>query len=135
MSPIRPKLWLLPAMLTSLALVASACGGDDSTSTSTPNLPSADAAASSTAVTIPAGAPEIDQQDLAFKPGKLTVAAGTTVYFKNSEAALHTVNVNGKNESGTMRKGAIFAWTPSTAGTYKITCEFHPQMNATITVQ
>jgi plastocyanin len=84
---------------------------------------------------VPAGAPEIDQADLAFKPDKLTVSSGSTVYFKNSDSALHTVNVNGKNESGTMKKGAIFAWTPARAGTYKLTCDFHPQMNATITVQ
>jgi plastocyanin len=118
---------------TALAFVA--CGDDDSSSNTTPNLPSAEANTSATAATIPAGAPEIDQADLAFKPDKLTVAAGTTVYFKNSDSAVHTVNVNGKNQSGTMKKGAIFAWTPATAGTYKLTCDFHPQMNATITVQ
>jgi plastocyanin len=117
-------------------VLGAACGGGDSTSTGTPGLPSANADAStSPAATIPAGAPEIDQSDLSYKPGTLTVAAGTTVYFKNSDSALHTVDVNSKNESGTMKKGAIFAWTPATAGTYKLTCDFLPQMNATITVQ
>ena len=129
----------LPALaVTTLAITAlafAACGDDDSSSTNTPNLPSAEANSSATAATIPAGAPEIDQADLAFKPDKLTVKAGSTIYFKNSDSAVHTVDVNGKNESGTMKKGMVFAWTPATAGTYKITCDFHPQMNATITVQ
>ena len=57
------------------------------------------------------------------------------MYFKNSESALHTVTINGKNESGNMRKGDLFSWTAGAAGEYKITCDYHPQMNATITVQ
>ncbi|MGE5595651.1 MAG: cupredoxin domain-containing protein [Hyphomicrobiales bacterium] len=85
--------------------------------------------------TIPSGAPEIDQDNLEFKPNKLTVEAGKDVFFKNSETALHTVTVNGKNESGTMKKGDVFKWTPPGPGEYKITCDFHPQMKATITVQ
>ena len=83
---------------------------------------------------VPAGAPFIDQEDLKFKPNKLTVAAGEKVYFANSETAVHTVTVDGKNLSGNMRKGDIFEWTPASAGEYKITCDFHPQMKATITV-
>ena len=121
---LAPVLLLMALAAVALALVA--CGGSSSPSGSTGGSPAA---------SVPAGAPEIDQQDLAFKPTKLTVSAGTTVYFKNSESALHTVNINGDNASGTMRNGAVFAWTPTTAGTYKITCEFHPQMKATITVE
>ena len=60
---------------------------------------------------------------------------GDIVYFKNSETALHTVTIEGKNESGNMKKDAVFTWTPKTAGEYKITCDFHPQMKATITVE
>ena len=128
--------------LTALALfgLAAACGGDDKTSTPTsaaiPTSPtgSNSPAATAGAGTIPAGAAEIDQDGLAFKPDKLTVKTGEKVYVKNSESALHTFTVNGKNESGNMKKGDVFAWAPPAAGTYKITCDFHPQMNATITV-
>jgi plastocyanin len=68
-------------------------------------------------------------------PEELTVAAGTEVYFKNSESALHTVTIDGENESGSMRRNELFVWTPEEAGEYEISCDFHPQMKATITVQ
>ncbi|MEP7367811.1 MAG: cupredoxin domain-containing protein [Acidobacteriota bacterium] len=128
--------------LTSLALLglAAACGGDDSTSTPTsaaiPTSPSGSnsPAATTGAGQVPAGAAEIDQDGLAFKPDKQTVKSGDKVYFKNSESALHTVTINGKNESGNMKKGDVFSWASGAAGTYRITCDFHPQMQATITV-
>jgi plastocyanin len=125
MVSVRMRPVLLVATVAAGMFVGFACGGSDAPGT----------AGSVTAQAVPAGAPEVNQADLAFKPEKLTVAAGTTVYFKNSDSAIHTVNVNGKNESGTMKKGAIFAWTPATAGTYKLTCDYHPQMNASIFVQ
>lgn len=77
---------------------------------------------------------EIDQDNLTFKPARLTVKLGEEVTFKNSETAVHTVNINGKNESGTMKKGDVLNWTPPAVGDYKITCDFHPQMKATVTV-
>jgi len=107
-----------------LATLAVACGGGSSTSTT-------EAAATAG---IPAGSTVIDQNNLAFKPGTVTVKAGEKVYFLNSETALHTATINGKNESGNMKKGAVFAWTAPAAGTYKVTCDYHPQMHATITV-
>ena len=65
----------------------------------------------------------------------MTANAGEAVYFKNSETALHTVTINGKNESGNMKKDTVFQWTPPGAGEYKITCDFHPDMLAYIFVQ
>lgn len=112
--------------------LAAACGGDDDSSSSTPGTSST---SPKTAVTVPDGAPTIDQKDLAFKPDKLTVKAGEKVYFKNSETALHTVTIGGRNESGNMKKGDVFVWTPAKPGTYTITCDFHPQMNAKITAE
>ncbi len=83
---------------------------------------------------IPAGAPFIDQDNLRFIPTELTVKAGEKVYFKNSETALHTVTINGTDESGNMKKNDIFIWEFPSPGEYKITCEYHPQMKSTITV-
>lgn len=143
---MRPKIWMaalaVPAVLAIFA--GAACGGDDddtatpttSVATTAPTTSGA-AGASATAAgdKIPEGAKEIDQDNLQFKPDKLTVKSGEKVYVKNSESALHTFDVNGKNLSGNMKKGDVYVWTAPTAGTYKVTCEFHPQMNATITVQ
>jgi plastocyanin len=76
----------------------------------------------------------MDQRALKFKPSELTARAGEKVYFHNGESALHTVTINGKNESGSMRRNDLYVWTPPAAGEYRITCDFHPQMKATVTV-
>jgi len=115
-----------------MAAAAAACGGKTST-----NGSSASTGASATAVssvTIPEGAVVIDQQDLTFKPGSVTVKTGTQVYFKNSESTFHTVTIQGKNISGIMKKGSVVVWTAPAPGTYKVGCDYHPQMHATITV-
>lgn len=107
-------------------LLAAACGGGGSDN---------NGVADGTDPNIPAGSPFIDQDTLKFIPSKLTVAPGVDIYFKNSETALHTVTIEGENVSGNMRKDDIFIWTAPTAlGEYQITCDYHPQMKATITV-
>jgi plastocyanin len=84
---------------------------------------------------IPAGSAFIDQNALRFIPTSLTVSPGQRIYFKNSETALHTITVEGENISGNMRKDEIFIWdAPAALGQYQITCDYHPQMRATITV-
>jgi plastocyanin len=83
---------------------------------------------------IPAGAPTIVQEDIEFKPGELEVQEGETVYFTSEDAAIHTVTINGNNESGTMREGDVFEWEPPQTGEFDITCDFHPEMQATVTV-
>ena len=118
----------LVAILVALAVLSVACGGgdddDDDAGNGTP--------ASCTPVA--AEGAVVDQDGLKFKPSTLCVKAGQEVLFKNSETAIHTVDIDGKNESGNMRKGDEFRWTPPKPGAYDITCEFHPQMKAIITV-
>lgn len=122
-----PMLMIAALSLAALSLAACGGGGDDD---------DAGSGGRATAVAgVPDGAPYVDQENLKFVPGKVTVTKDETVYFQNSETAIHTVTINGKNESGTMKKDDLFKWTPPAAGEYKITCEFHPQMKATITVQ
>lgn len=107
----------LVCLATALSLVVACSSGDGADATREPGAPA-----------------EIDQDNLKFTPSSLTVASGEVVTFKNSETAVHTVTINGKNESGTMKKDATFLWTPPAPGTYKITCDYHPQMKATVTV-
>ncbi len=121
-----------------LPAVFAACGGggdddDNSGDATTTGEPTEGRAKDEPGV--PDGAPFIDQNNLKFIPDKLTAKAGEVVYFKNSETALHTVTINGKNESGNMKKDQVFQWTPPGPGTYKITCDFHPQMHSTVTIQ
>lgn len=122
------RLGLLVASAALVAGVAVACGGDDNGNDGT--VPTSD-----DSVTIPEGAPFIDQDKLKFIPTQLTVKAGETVYFKNSETALHTVTINGVDESGNMKKNDVFTFQFPSPGEYKITCEYHPQMKATIVVE
>ena len=114
-------------------LTLGACGGGDSTNAS-PTARTVDPGQAMKVDAVPNSAPFIDQDSLTFKPGSLTVANGQAVFFKDSESAIHTVTVNGKNLSGTMKPGDIISWTPPAAGIYKITCDYHPQMRSTITV-
>lgn len=126
---VRP---LVPGLLLSLLLVTSvACGGGaeqlDATGVEVAVMISPDE--------MPSGAAMIDQENLKFIPNKVTVKLGDKLYLKNSETAIHTVTINGKNVSGNMEKDDLMAWTPPGAGTYKVTCDFHPQMKATIIVE
>jgi|GEM_PF-1233703 plastocyanin len=80
------------------------------------------------------GYPIVNQDRLRFIPKKLTIPAGQTVLFRNSETAIHDVLVDGVNISGNMRKGDEVVYTFESTGTFTITCSFHPQMRATIVV-
>ena len=116
---IRYPVLAIAAVLSVVALTFVACGGsDDNASTPTPKA-----------------AAVIDQQNLTFIPAVVNVKVGESVLIKNSEAALHTGNIDGKNVTGTMKQGAEVLWTATSAGTYQVTCDFHPNMHAKIVVQ
>lgn len=115
------RLVILPAILALSLAVTAACGDDGGEPEPNPGVPS--------------GALRIDMDGLDFRPTELTVPAGETVYFTNSESALHTVDIDGEDLSGDMRRDAVFAHVFEQAGEYKITCKYHPQMKATITAE
>jgi len=134
----RPNVGIRLALAaTVLALaVGVACGGDDGGSGSTDGPPvqtgAGDATKSGAAHTDHAA--EIDQQNMAFVPARVSVKLGETVLIKNSETAIHTGNINGKNVTGNMKKGDSTPWTATAPGEYAVTCDYHPQMKATIVV-
>lgn len=125
---MKHRAWLTAAGSTVavMALLAAACGGgggDDDDDTGTDCTP------------VAAGEAEIDQDNLEFQPNELCVSRGQEVLFRNSESAIHTVTIEGEDLSGTMREGDEFRWTaPSEEGTYDITCDFHAQMKARVSV-
>jgi plastocyanin len=117
--------WVVTAALAAVGvfgLALASCGGSGD---SPPVAPPTD----------PDGVPVIDQDNLKFRPGNVVVPAGQVIRFKNSETAVHNVSIDGKDLSGTMRKGDTFEWTPPGPGTYRMRCDYHPQMRGTITVQ
>ncbi len=77
----------------------------------------------------------------AFSPASLTIKAGTTVTWKNTTAASHTVTSDdGKSfDSGSANpiaaQSGTFSFTFTTAGTFAYHCAIHPFMKATIVVQ
>ena len=124
--------------MVGLALMASACGGGDGGS--------GEAAAPAAAD----GGQTVALKLIAFKPERLTVAAGTAVTWKNEDASEHTVTsgtvsqgsggvttaVDGKFESGSLKQNQDFSFTFAAPGTYSYFCKLHPAtMRGEITVR
>lgn len=126
---------IVPAIVILVALggLTASCGGGGSSGSSGGSSGVSTKASSN--VTVPAGATVIDQDNLTFKPDKAEIQVNQKMYFLNSESAIHTVTINGKNISGNMKKGDVVVWSSPTPGEYKVTCDYHPQMKATITVK
>ena len=70
---------------------------------------------------------------LAFQPGTLTVAKGTTVVFDNDDTAPHTVTArSGGTDSGVIDPGKSFSLVA--AGSFDYFCSIHPSMTAKLVV-
>jgi len=70
---------------------------------------------------------------LAFAPGTLTVAKGTTVVFDNDDTAPHTVTArSGGTDSGVLDPGRQFRLAVTDGFDYF--CQIHPSMTARIVV-
>src|SRR3990172_727421 len=124
-----PGIRMAAVATTTLALALGvACGSDPGDAP--PTAPTKSAPAQSHTE----HSAEIDQQKMAFVPARVSVKVGETVLIKNSETAIHTGNINGKNITGNMKKGDSIPWTATEPGEYAVTCEYHPQMKATIVV-
>jgi plastocyanin len=75
------------------------------------------------------------QGTFAFSPQTLKVAVGTTVVWKNTTTAPHTVTSdNGTFGSGTIAPGGTFKFKFTKSGTFTYHCNIHPFMTATIIV-
>ncbi len=78
---------------------------------------------------------EVRISGFAFQPSDLTVKAGTTVTWTNTDAAPHTVTADdGSFTSGTLTTGQTFTHTFSQAGRVAYHCAIHPDMKASVTV-
>src|SRR5262245_8349517 len=96
--------------------------------------PIADAGRSSTAVTIPKNAEFLANQ--AFMPDEVTVNAGTTVVWTNTDSTSHTSTADGNAwNSGIVSPGGRFTVTFQTAGTFPYHCTIHPGMVGTVVVR
>jgi plastocyanin len=72
--------------------------------------------------------------DFAFSPATLTITAGDTVTWTNSDTVAHTATGSGF-DSGLLDQGDSYSFTFSAAGTYDYVCTPHPTMTGQIVVQ
>lgn len=122
------------AAAAALALVffLGACGGGSETSESTADEPANTAPAVSGGVTTD----KVEISEFNFKPGSITVKAGTTVTWTNLDNFAHTVKVEGAatGESPKIEKGGTFGQTFDKSGSFPYICGIHNSMTGTITV-
>jgi plastocyanin len=130
-SPKRSRFrgWSAAAAVALVSIVLTACGG------SSDDTESSSASAESTA-----GSNNVEMELLAFKPGELTVDAGTKVTWRQNDPGAHTVTSgtveqgtagvtqqpDDRFESGDLSSGETFEFTFSEPGTYPYFCRLHP---------
>ncbi len=68
-----------------------------------------------------------------FSPAALTVNAGSTVTWTNTDTVTHTVTADGQSfTSGLMKKATSWSHTFASPGTFPYFCEIHPEMTGTV---
>ncbi len=78
---------------------------------------------------------EVIMSGSAFTPSTITVTAGTTVKWTNSDGVNHTVTGNtGIFNSGTVVNNGTFSFTFTAAGTFPYHCTLHSGMTGTVVV-
>lgn len=124
---------------------AMACG-DDKTATpaATQVVPTATATSTQPAqsptvdATEPAGgATTVTIANFAFDPDPITVPAGSTVTWTNTDSAPHRIvgTTAGGFSAGTAKQGESVEATFDKAGEFPYICEIHPSMKGTVIVQ
>lgn len=114
--------------MTATLVVAPRGGGPVPTPRPTPKPTPKPSAPPATSTTLDAG-------DLFFRPGTVTVPAGTTLTWRNVGAAPHTVTADDRSfDSGIFAAGATWSHTFSTAGTFPYFCAVHPAMTGAVVV-
>jgi plastocyanin len=84
------------------------------------------------------GATVVNQKNLTFTPGAVTVKVGDSLQFKNDDDVTHNAFSTSKgNEfnSKAQQPGQTASVTFKAAGQVDIRCAFHPKMTMTVTVK
>lgn len=77
---------------------------------------------------------EVEMEDFAFHPGRITVARGTRLTFANHDSTTHTATSAGKFDTGRIRPGHSVTVTLRKAGVYAYHCTIHAFMHGKIVV-
>jgi plastocyanin len=79
---------------------------------------------------------EVEIDNFAFYPQRVTVKAGTTVTWINDDDIPHTVASSTKVfKSSALDTKDKFSFTFATPGTYEYFCSLHPHMTGTVVVE
>jgi len=139
----RHRPTLLLAILASLVVLLAACSSESASGTEAPAAESTPTAAPDAASEEPAaGGPEVRIVNSVFQPGELTVSVGDEVVFTNEDTFTHTITEGTDGDAvedpivdeEISGRGEVRV-TFDEAGTYDITCQIHPTMQVTITVE
>ncbi len=114
---------------------ASGTGGTVSVSAPPGTSPTSPAGGQPSA---PAAANAVTIKNFAFSPPTLTVKAGTTVTWTNTDPDAHTVTSKqgsgGPLQSAALATNDTYSYTFTQPGTYPYYCTIHPFMTATVEV-
>jgi plastocyanin len=117
------RLFVCLASVGAAALFPTACGSSTQ-GTSNSAAGTASTAAATATLTI-----------ASFTLSPLTVKGGDTITVTNADAVEHTVTIASEGiDVKVPAKGQSTFTAPTRAGTYALTCDFHKQMNGTLTV-
>lgn len=132
--PSSPPLAPPPADPPSPASVAAAgARGARPTATATASITAA--FVQPAVVALPRASSGVTIASLAFAPSALTVAAGDSVVWTNTDPQVHTTTSNtGVWDSGGLNSNQSYTFTFSTPGTYAYHCSIHSFMTGSITV-
>jgi plastocyanin len=80
---------------------------------------------------------KVEMADFAYGPSSVTIAAGGSVSWTDSDQAPHTATADDQMtfDTGTLDSGATMTETFSKPGTYTYFCRFHPFMHGTVIVR
>jgi len=142
---IRPRPFTTLSILGLLVVALGACssGSSPSAGASSQAAAASQPAASDAPSEAAAEATEVRITSSNFSPAELTVAVGTEVVFINDDSFGHTVTEGTDGDvvedpivdEDIAGGGGEVRVTFDEAGTFDITCEIHPAMQLTVTVE
>lgn len=115
---LRPGLWLIPVMASTIAAVGVGYG-----------------IARADSISAQVVEPSSNFRSWTFQPSVISAQVGDVVVWVNTGGAAHTVTANdGGFDSGNLNSGETFSWTASAPGTYAYICSYHPWMTGMLVV-
>lgn len=115
-------------LIAVLALLAAACGGDESPATTAPTTEA------STPVGGPGETVSVAISGVAFRPDSITVLVGTTVEWSNADTTDHTVSASDGSFNGSLAANATFQAQMDAPGIFEYVCQIHIGMRGEVAV-